>query len=33
MGAGFAATDRFLAEVKENRLRAAYVLAGDEVFF
>ncbi|MGB9031110.1 MAG: DNA polymerase III subunit delta [Acidobacteriaceae bacterium] len=32
MGAGFAATDRFLAEVKENRLRAAYVLVGDDVF-
>ncbi len=32
MGAGFAATDRFIAEVKENRLRAAYVLVGDEVF-
>jgi DNA polymerase-3 subunit delta len=32
MGAGFAATDRFVAEVKENRLRAGYVLVGDEVF-
>ena len=32
MGAGFAATDRFLAEVKENRLRAGYVLVGDDVF-
>ncbi len=32
MGAGFAATDRFAAEVKENRLRAGYVLVGDEVF-
>ncbi|MGC2299615.1 MAG: DNA polymerase III subunit delta [Acidobacteriaceae bacterium] len=32
MGAGFAATDRFLAEVKENRLRAAYVLVGDDMF-
>ncbi|MFT4113068.1 DNA polymerase III subunit delta [Silvibacterium sp.] len=32
MGAGFAATDRFLAEVKENRLRPGYVLAGDEIF-
>jgi len=32
MGAGFAATDRFLAEVKENRLRPGYVLVGDEVF-
>ena len=32
MGSGFAATDRFIAEVKENRLRAGYVLVGDEVF-
>lgn len=32
MGAGFAAADRFVAEVKENRLRAGYVLVGDEVF-
>jgi DNA polymerase-3 subunit delta len=32
MGAGFAATDRFIAEVKEDRLRAGYVLVGDEVF-
>jgi DNA polymerase-3 subunit delta len=32
MGAGFAATDRFVAEVKENRLRPGYVLVGDEVF-
>jgi len=32
MGAGFAATDRFIAEVKENRLRPGYVLVGDEVF-
>jgi len=32
MGAGFAATDRFVAEVKENRLRAGYVLVGDDVF-
>ncbi|HEY1501495.1 MAG TPA: DNA polymerase III subunit delta [Acidobacteriaceae bacterium] len=32
MGAGFAATDRFIAEVKENRLRAGYVLVGDDVF-
>src|ERR1700728_1733581 len=32
MGAGFAATDRFIAEVKENRLRAGYVLGGDDVF-
>jgi len=32
MGAGFAATDRFISEVKENRLRAGYVLVGDDVF-
>ncbi|MGA8532131.1 MAG: DNA polymerase III subunit delta [Acidobacteriaceae bacterium] len=32
MGAGFASTDRFLAEIKEGRLRAGYVLVGDEVF-
>jgi DNA polymerase III subunit delta len=32
MGAGFAATDRFLDEVQSNRLRAGYVLVGDEVF-
>jgi len=32
MGAGFAATDRFIAEVRENRLRAGYVLVGDDVF-
>jgi len=32
MGAGFASTDRFLAEVKENQLRAGYVLVGDDVF-
>jgi DNA polymerase-3 subunit delta len=32
MGAGFASTDRFAAEVKENRLRPGYVLAGDDVF-
>jgi DNA polymerase-3 subunit delta len=32
MGAGFASTDRFVAEVKENRLRPGYVLAGDDVF-
>jgi DNA polymerase-3 subunit delta len=32
MGAGFASTDRFLAEINENRLRAAYVLVGDDVF-
>ena len=32
MGAGFAAADRFVAEVQENRLRAGYVLLGDEIF-
>ena len=32
MGAGFASTDRFLAEVKENRLRPGYILIGDDVF-
>jgi DNA polymerase III subunit delta len=32
MGAGFASTDRFLAEVRDNRLRPAYVLIGDDVF-
>ncbi|MDI3255624.1 MAG: DNA polymerase III subunit delta [Bacillota bacterium] len=32
MGAGFASTDRFLAEVRSNKLRAGYVLIGDEIF-
>jgi DNA polymerase III subunit delta len=32
MGAGFASTDRFLAEIKDNKLRPAYVLVGDDVF-
>jgi DNA polymerase III subunit delta len=32
MGAGFAATERFLAEVRGNQLRPGYVLAGDEIF-
>ncbi len=32
MGAGFTAADRFVAEVHENRLRAGYVLLGDEIF-
>jgi DNA polymerase III subunit delta len=32
MGAGFAAADRFAAEVRENRLRAGYVFLGDEIF-
>ncbi len=32
MGAGFAAAERFIAEVRENRLRPGYVLIGDEIF-
>jgi DNA polymerase-3 subunit delta len=32
VGAGFAAADRFVAEVHGNNLRAGYVLLGDEVF-
>jgi len=32
MGAGFAAVERFIAEVRENKLRPGYVLIGDEVF-
>lgn len=32
MGVGFASTDRFLAEVRGNRLRSGYVLIGDEIF-
>ncbi|HKQ95601.1 MAG TPA: DNA polymerase III subunit delta, partial [Aestuariivirgaceae bacterium] len=32
MGAGFASTDRFLAELNENKLRPGYVLIGDDVF-
>jgi DNA polymerase-3 subunit delta len=32
MGAGFASTERFLAEVRGNKLRPGYVLAGDEIF-
>lgn len=32
MGAGFAAVDRFLAELRSGKLRAGYVLAGDELF-
>jgi DNA polymerase-3 subunit delta len=32
MGAGFASTDRFLEEIRENRLRPGYMLAGDDVF-
>jgi DNA polymerase-3 subunit delta len=32
MGAGFTAADRFIAEVHGNKLRAGYVLLGDEIF-
>lgn len=32
MGAGFASTERFLAELHGQRLRPGYVLAGDEIF-
>jgi DNA polymerase-3 subunit delta len=32
LGAGFAAAERFIAEVRENRLRPGYVLIGDEIF-
>ncbi|QNI33244.1 DNA polymerase III subunit delta [Alloacidobacterium dinghuense] len=32
MGAGFASTDRFLAELRSNKLRPGYVLVGDEIF-
>jgi DNA polymerase III subunit delta len=32
MGAGFAAAERLVAEVRENRLRAGYVFLGDEIF-
>jgi DNA polymerase-3 subunit delta len=32
-GRSFAATDRFVAEVAGGKLRPAYVLVGDEVFF
>jgi DNA polymerase-3 subunit delta len=32
MGAGFASTDRFLAEIRGNKLRPGYVLIGDEIF-
>jgi DNA polymerase-3 subunit delta len=32
MGAGFAAAERFLGEVKSGRLRAGYVFVGDEAF-
>ncbi|HEX3435212.1 MAG TPA: DNA polymerase III subunit delta [Pseudacidobacterium sp.] len=32
MGAGFASTDRFLAEIGSDKLRPGYVLIGDEIF-
>jgi DNA polymerase III subunit delta len=32
MGAGFAAADRFVAEVRGGKLRPGYVLLGDEIF-
>lgn len=32
MGAGFASTDRFVTEVRSNKLRSGYVLIGDEIF-
>jgi DNA polymerase III subunit delta len=32
VGAGFAAVDRFVAEIQENRLRTGYVFLGDEIF-
>lgn len=32
MGAGFAAADRFVAEVRGGNLRPGYVLLGDEIF-
>jgi len=32
MGAGFASTDRFLADLRGNKLRPAYVFVGDEIF-
>ena len=32
-GRSFAATERFLSEVSARKLRPAYVLVGDEVFF
>jgi len=32
MGAGFASTDRFLADLKDNKLRPGYVLIGDDIF-
>src|SRR5579862_4675888 len=32
MGVGFASTDRFLADLKDNKLRPGYVLIGDDIF-
>jgi DNA polymerase-3 subunit delta len=32
MGAGFTATDRFAADVRDGNLRPGYVLVGDEIF-
>src|SRR5579872_7488652 len=32
-GRSFAATERFVSEVSTRKLRAAYVLVGDEAFF
>jgi DNA polymerase-3 subunit delta len=32
MGAGFAAADRFIAEIRGGKARPGYVLAGDEIF-
>ncbi len=32
MGAGFAAADRFIAEIRGGKTRSGYVLAGDEIF-
>jgi DNA polymerase-3 subunit delta len=32
MGAGFQATDRFVAEIERGKLRPGYVLVGDETF-
>src|ERR1700758_902838 len=32
MGASFASTDRFVTEIRSNKLRPGYVLTGDEIF-
>ena len=32
MGAGFASTERFLAEIRSGNVRSGYVLLGDEIF-